>query len=152
MKEPGTFTIFKWNGKDLFLQAPDEHFVVLSHQELTHDFRMLIEEGRETVITPFGEVYMVPTPAELEIARRTVLKSSIRLRIEDLKARQTLAITKAEREEREKQQALYEKNKAVRREQVRCSIAKAEAADEISLDPWSSIKLELLKRELLKLC
>lgn len=146
--ESGIFTIFQYNGKDLFLQAPDEHFVVLSHQELTHDFRMLIAEGREVEITTSGEIIMVPTAAEIEIVRRRMLKTTIRLRIEDLKKQRHLAVTRAEQAQRKRLEEEYQCGKKVRKEQILRSIEKAEAADESGLDPWSGVKLDLLKKEL----
>jgi hypothetical protein len=35
--EAGIFSITQWNGKDLILQAPDEHFVFLASTELSRN-------------------------------------------------------------------------------------------------------------------
>ena len=71
MAEPGTYVIFLWNTKDLFLKSQNkkDHFVVLSHQELTHEFRDLITVGRVVIITPDGKVNAMKTPAETEAER-----------------------------------------------------------------------------------
>ena len=57
--ESGIFTVFQYNGKDLFLQAPDEHFIVLSFNELPHEVREQLcvdreqgKAGRQIEITP----------------------------------------------------------------------------------------------------
>jgi hypothetical protein len=71
MAEPGTYKIFQFNGKDCFLQdeTNPDHFCVLSHQELTHEFRDLITVGRVVIITPDGKVNAMKTPAETEAER-----------------------------------------------------------------------------------
>jgi len=64
--EWGTFTIFQWNGKDLFLQAKDGSFVVLSHQELPGQFHEHIVVGRQIEIAIDGEIKIIRTPQEKE--------------------------------------------------------------------------------------
>jgi hypothetical protein len=65
MAQSGTYKIFQWNGKDLFLQGDGDNFIVLSHQELTHEFRELICVGRVVTITEDGKVIAMKTPKEV---------------------------------------------------------------------------------------
>ncbi len=62
--EWGTFKIFQWNGKDLFLQDSTGNFVVLSHQELPNEFMDKIEVGRDIEITFEKEIILLKTQAE----------------------------------------------------------------------------------------
>lgn len=72
----GLFTVFQYNGKDLFLQAPDESFTVLSFSELPHEVREQLcvdreqgNAGRQVEITPAGAVVLIKTAKEIEIER-----------------------------------------------------------------------------------
>jgi hypothetical protein len=60
--ESGLFTIFQWNGKDLFLQSVDDpdRFAFLSHQELTEAFRQAIAQGRKVHTSADGKITMLP--------------------------------------------------------------------------------------------
>lgn len=73
--ESGLFTVMAWNGKDLFLQAPDEHFIVLSRPELSGEMIDFLDRGhlvnRKIEITPGGELVIIKTPEEIENERQT---------------------------------------------------------------------------------
>lgn len=67
--QTGIFTVFAFNGKDLFLQAVDGSFVVKSYQELKEEIRLKAEKGRRVEILCDGSIVLIKTPAELEVER-----------------------------------------------------------------------------------
>ena len=50
--EFGKFTIFQWNGKDLFLHAADDRFTLLSYCEITSELHEHLKPGRGLEIVP----------------------------------------------------------------------------------------------------
>lgn len=68
--EFGTFTIFQWNGKDLFLKTKEDFFTVLSHQELPAEAFPLIQVGRQVTLRDNGggwteiKITVIKTPEE----------------------------------------------------------------------------------------
>jgi hypothetical protein len=71
MESAGLFTIYHFNGKDLFLQAPDESFVVKSVLEMPLELRERAHEwiGRKIQLSADGSFTLVSTPKELDEAR-----------------------------------------------------------------------------------
>ena len=65
MIEGGRFTIYQWNGKDLFLSTVDGRFLVLSRQELPQDVVEKIQVGRQVSVSDRGKIAMVPSPEEI---------------------------------------------------------------------------------------
>jgi hypothetical protein len=65
MIEDGRFTIYQWNGKDLFLSTVDGRFLVLSRQELPQDVVEKIQVGRQVSVSDRGKIAMVPSPEEI---------------------------------------------------------------------------------------
>lgn len=65
MIEDGRFTIYQWNGKDLFLSTVDGRFLVLSRQELPQDVVEKIQVGRQVSVPDRGKIAMVPSPEEI---------------------------------------------------------------------------------------
>jgi len=80
MNEAGTFTIFQYNGKDLFLKGFGDHFVVLSKCELTQAFIDKIIVGREVIIHLDGQIEASLTPEEIEEDRAKKLRHANVLR------------------------------------------------------------------------
>jgi hypothetical protein len=74
--DTGTFKVFQYNRKDLFLQAPDESFVVRSFDEIPPEVREFLcrdlDNGikdRQIEIAVNGEIRVILTPAEIETER-----------------------------------------------------------------------------------
>lgn len=65
MIESGRFTIYQWNGKDLFLSTVDGRFLVLSRQELPQEVVEKIQVGRQVSVSDRGKIAMVPSPEEI---------------------------------------------------------------------------------------
>ena len=65
MIEDGRFTIYQWNGKDLFLSTVDGRFLVLSRQELPQDVVEKIQVGRQVSVSDRSKIAMVPSPEEI---------------------------------------------------------------------------------------
>jgi len=65
MIETGRFTIYQWNGKDLFLSTVDGRFLVLSRQELPQEVVEKIQVGRQVTVSDRGKIAMVPSPEEI---------------------------------------------------------------------------------------
>ena len=64
------YTIFQWNGKDLFLRSTvdQDRFVVKTFSELTHEFREFASKwiGREVMLYSDGRLRIPKTREELQ--------------------------------------------------------------------------------------
>jgi hypothetical protein len=65
LMDAGRFTIYQWNGKDLFLAKPDGGFSFLSRQEIPQSVIEKIQIGRQIAISNAGKITMVPSLEEL---------------------------------------------------------------------------------------
>lgn len=69
--EAGTWVIFNWNGKDLFLQNPMNHedFTVMTFSEIPNEYHPLLKPGREVEVFANGDMRLKRTPEEIEADR-----------------------------------------------------------------------------------
>jgi len=78
--ETGTFTIFQFNGKDLFLHAKDDRFTLLSFCEIPSDLHKHLDQGRGLeIISGSGESFCVqsPPPGMYKITRVDEIKFNL---------------------------------------------------------------------------
>src|ERR1022692_3946518 len=69
--EIGTWIIFNWNGKDLFLQNPMNHeeFTVMTFSEIPNEYHRLLTPGREVIVFANGDMKLKRTPEDIEADR-----------------------------------------------------------------------------------
>ena len=74
--EIGVYKVYLWNGKDLFLEAPNGSFIVKSFSELSSDLRERLDSDRDAEVTDRhvevdikGQLVPVSTLAEISADR-----------------------------------------------------------------------------------